>query len=35
MLTHEQRRRNRRTGFILALLAVTFFVAVFVKRTWF
>lgn len=35
MLTDEQRSRNRRTGFILGVLAATFFAAVFIKRMWF
>ncbi|WP_222863992.1 cytochrome oxidase small assembly protein [Pigmentiphaga aceris] len=35
MLSDEQRRRNRRTGLILGLLAASFFLAVFIKRTWF
>jgi hypothetical protein len=35
MLTDEQRRRNRRTGVILGLVAATFFAAVFIKRMWF
>jgi hypothetical protein len=35
MLTDEQRRRNRRTGVILGLVAALFFAAVFIKRMWF
>lgn len=35
VLTDEQRRRNRRTGLILGLLAASFFLAVFIKRMWF
>jgi len=34
VLTSEQRRRNRRTGFWLAAMAIAFFVSAFVKYQW-
>ncbi|WP_296464680.1 cytochrome oxidase small assembly protein [Pigmentiphaga sp.] len=34
MQTPEQRRRNRRTGLALALLAALFFLAVVLRKVW-
>ncbi|WP_345246307.1 cytochrome oxidase small assembly protein [Pigmentiphaga soli] len=34
MLTEEQRRKNRRTGLLLAAIALVFFLGVIVRKVW-
>ena len=33
-MTPEQKKRNARTGWILASVAIAFFIGVFVKMAW-